>query len=132
MVKSDPRFAAVDEAKQVVAEVMREGESAKATATTGVRHGRTGSLSSHFSVDSVPRDRSSIHRSPGKSTSGAIAGSPPMNSVHSDDGRRWNEDDDGSSSSGDEDFVLEDNDEYYRNRERDPKLYVRAFLLFYC
>lgn len=125
LVKSDPRFAAVDEAKQIVAEVMREGESAKATATTGVRHDRAGSLSSHFSLESAARDRSSVHRSPAKSPSGAIAGSPSMDSLQSNDGPRWNEEDDRSSSSADEDSVVEDNDEYYRNRERDPKLFVR-------
>jgi hypothetical protein len=125
LVKSDPRFAAVDEAKQIVAEVMREGESAKATATTGVRHDRAGSLSSHFSLESAARDRSSVHRSPAKSPSGAIAGSPSMDSLQSNNGPRWNEEDDRSSFSADEDSVVEDNDEYYRNRERDPKLFVR-------
>ena len=50
-----------------------------------------------------------------------------MESLQSDDDPRWNEHDEESSSSGDEGFAAEENDEYYRNRERDPKLYVRAF-----
>lgn len=124
LVKADPHFCAVDEAKQVVAQVELEGSTSKQPAA-GARHDRTGSLSSHFSLESSPKGRTT--RSPSKSASvaAAVPESSSMDSLGSRERERDSDEDDLSSQ--EDDLVDgEENGEFYRTRERDPKIFVRC------